>query len=395
MVKRYWLPYLEEKLKHNPVAAILGPRQIGKTTLAHTVAEKIPSLYLDLESPEDLLKLDNPSLFLSRHQDKLIILDEIHRKPEIFTLLRSIVDKRRRAGQKGMQFLILGSAGPDLLKQSSESLAGRIAYIEMTGFNILEVPSNNSQKINKLWLRGGFPESYLADSHSLSFEWRGNFINTYLQRDIPQFGFRIPSEKLRRFWTMLAHHQGQVLNTSALATSLEVTHKTIKHYIDIFSELLLITYLKPWHSNVKKRLVKSPRIYIRDSGLLHKLLDIHDEDQLSSHPVSGASWEGFVLENILSILPQNHPVYFYKTISGAEVDLVIQMPKGRIWAVEIKKWLAPKVTQGFYTSCKDIKAHKKYVIYSGFDEFEIQNEVTVLGMTAFLKHLKKSFFSRV
>ena len=377
-------------MKHNPVVAILGPRQIGKTTLAHAIADKHPSIYLDLESPEDLLKLDQPSLFLSRHKDKLIILDEIHRKPEIFTLLRTIVDKRRRAGQKGMQFLILGSAGPDLLQQSSESLAGRIVYIEMTGFNVLEVPSNNTKKINKLWLHGGFPESYLADTSSLSFEWRGNFINTYLQRDIPQLGFRIPSEKLRRFWTMLAHHQGQVLNTSTLAASLEATHKTIKHYIDIFSELLLITYLQPWHGNIKKRLVKSPKIYIRDSGLLHKLLNISDEEQLFSHPIAGASWEGFVLENILSILPQNPPVYFYKTMSGAEVDLVLQLPKNKIWAVEIKKGLAPKIAPGFYTSCKDIKAHKKFVIYSGFDDFQIQHGITVLGLVPFLKHLKNT-----
>ena len=382
---------LEQKLKHNPVVALLGPRQIGKTTLAHTIAKKHRSLYLDLESPEDLLKLDNPLLFLSRHQDKLIILDEIHRKPEIFTILRSIVDKRRRAGQKGMQFLILGSAGPDLLQQSSESLAGRIAYIELTSFNTLEVSSkNNIQTVNKLWLRGGFPESYLADTSSLSFNWRENFINTYLQRDIPQFGFRISAEKLRRFWTMLAHHQGQILNASALAGSLEITHKTVKHYIDIFSDLFLITYLQPWYSNIKKRLVKSPKIYIRDSGLLHKLLNIHDEEQLFSHPVVGSSWEGFVLENILSILPKNYPIYFYKTTSGAEVDLVLQLPKNKLWAVEIKKGLAPKVSSGFYTSCKDIKAHKIYIIYSGFDEFPIQNNTTVLGLTSFLKHLTKN-----
>ena len=389
MIKRYLLHDLEKKLKHNPVVALLGPRQVGKTTLAIKVAKKHPSIYLDLESPEDLLKLDNPLLFLSRHQDKLIILDEIHRKPEIFTILRSIIDKRRRAGQKGMQFLILGSAGPDLLRQSSESLAGRIVYMEMAGFNVLEVPSKKIEQTNKLWFRGGFPESYLARTSSLSYEWRGNFINTYLQRDIPQLGFRIPAEKLRRFWTMLAHHQGQVLNASALSSSLEITYKTIKHYVDIFSELLLITYLTPWRSNTKKRLVKSPKIYIRDSGLLHQLLNIKDEEQLFSHPIVGASWEGFVVENILSILPKNCPIYFYKTASGAEVDLVLQLPKNKIWAVEIKKGLAPKISSGFYTSCKEIKAHKTYVIYSGFDEFPIQNNVTVIGVIPFLKHLKK------
>lgn len=397
---------MEQALEHYPAVALLGPRQVGKTTLAHVIEKKHPSLYLDLESPEDRLKLDDPLLFFSQHRDKLIILDEIHRMPDLFLILRGLIDKGRREGRKGAQFLILGSASGSLLKQASESLAGRISYLEMTGFNLLEMleeaekdkvepkvsdalalPKTNTDRLQTLWLRGGFPESCLAENTRISFDWREDFIRTYLERDIPQIGFRVPVERMRRLWTMLAHLQGQTLNISTLAGNLDLSGKTIKYYVDILTELLLLRCLKPWHANVKKRLIKSPRVYIRDSGLMNRLLAVFDYNQLLSHPAIGAGWEGFVIENIISVLPKGTETYFYRSSAGAEIDLIVKLSSRDIWAIEIKRGLSPKVQRGFHQACEDVQAVKKYLIYSGEDKFPIKNNITVLNLPKMMKTL--------
>ena len=373
---------------HTPAVALLGARQVGKTTLAQMIASGRPSIYLDLESPEDLIKLSDPTAFLSLHDSKLIILDEIQRSPDLFNVLRGLIDKNRQAGRKGDQFLLLGSASMDLLKQSAESLAGRISYIEMTGLNLLEVPSKEPKEIQRLWLRGGFPQSYLADTDTLGMNWLENLIRTYLERDIPQMGFRAPANRLRRLWTMLGHLQGETINYSRLAGNLEVDGKTVSHYLDILVDLLLVRRLEPWYANVKKRLVKSPRFYIRDSGILHRLLGIPDYDALLSNPVVGKSWEGFVVENILSVLPVTAETYFYRTAAGAEIDLLLRLSSSELWAIEIKKGAAPKITRGFHQACEDVQATKKYVVYGGNDEFPVKHDTTIISLHKLLLQLK-------
>jgi predicted AAA+ superfamily ATPase len=379
---------LEETLRQTPAVALLGPRQVGKTTLAQTLAENRPSLYLDLENPEDLLRLSDPLAFLSLHNDKLVIVDEIQRSPDLFMVLRGLIDKNRRAGRKGEQFLLLGSASMELLRQSSESLAGRISYLELSGFNALEVQEADVGNTKRLWLRGGFPESYLADSDSHAMDWLENLIRTYLERDVPQMGFRVPAARLRRLWTMLAHLQGEPVNFVKLAGNLEVDSKTVARYVDILVDLLLVRRLEPWHANVKKRLVKSPHFYIRDSGILHRLLGIGDFDSLLSNPVLGKSWEGFVIENILSVLPNRAEAHFYRTAAGAEIDLLIKLPNGELWAIEIKSSVAPKVKKGFHMACSDVKATRKLVVYGGEDEFPIEHETTVLSLEKLMLKLR-------
>jgi len=375
-------------MQRTPAVALLGARQVGKTTLAQAVAQDRASIYLDLESPEDLVKLSDPTAFLSRYADKLVILDEIQRAPDLFKVLRGLIDKNRQAGRKGEQFLLLGSASIDLLRQSSESLAGRISYIEMTGLNLLEVPAQKSADIQKLWLRGGFPESYLADSDAFSMDWLEQLIRTYLERDIPQMGFRVPANRLRRLWTMLAHLQGETVNFSQLAGNLEVDGKTVSHYLDILVGLLLVRRLEPRYANVKKRLVKSPRFYIRDSGILHRLLGISDYDALLSNPVVGKSWEGFAIENILSVLPGGAEVYFYRTAAGAEIDLLLRFSSRDLWAIEIKKGTAPKITRGFHQACEDVQATQKIVVYGGDDEFPIKHDTTVISLQRLMARMR-------
>ncbi len=388
MIDRWIIQKLEEAMAHNPAVALLGTRQVGKTTLAQSVAESRTTLYLDLENPEDLLKLSDPSAFLSLHDDKLVIIDEIQRAPDLFMVLRGLIDKNRRAGRKGEQYLLLGSASMQLLRQSSESLAGRISYIELAGLNLLEVPATTPKDRQKLWLRGGYPESYLAESDALAMTWIENLIRTYLERDVPQMGFRVPAARLRRLWTMLAHLQGESVNFSRLGANLEVDGKTVSSYIDILVDLLLVRRLEPWHANVKKRLVKSPHFYIRDSGILHRLLGIGDYDALLSNPVLGKSWEGFVIENIMSVLPDQAEAWFYRTAAGAEIDLLITLPGQELWAVEIKSGVAPKITKGFHLACQDVKATRKYVVYGGEDEFPIAKDTTVLSLKGMLVKLQ-------
>lgn len=331
-----------------------------------------------------MAKLSNPTSFLRENSDKLIILDEIQRAPDIFMVMRGIIDQNRKSGKEGEQFLLLGSASMELLRQSSESLAGRISYIEMNGLNVLEI---DDQRIKKLWLRGGFPNSFLAKSDDSAMRKLENFIRTYLERDIPQMGFNVPASNLRRLWTMLAHLQGETINYSTLASNIEVSRKTVNHYIDILVDLLLVRRLEPWHANVKKRLIKSPRYYVRDSGILHRLLGIGNYDSLLSSPIMGKSWEGFVIENIHSVLSPLCETYFYRTAAGAEVDLVIKMPNADIWAVEIKYGTAPKIGKHYKSTCDDINAKQRYIIYGGDDEFPINDDVRVISLKKFMEKI--------
>ena len=386
MISRWITTEIKRKIGQVPAVALLGARQVGKTTLAKTIAKGMDSIYLDLEAPEDLFKLSDPAVFLNAHNDKLVILDEIQRVPDLFPVLRGLIDKNRDQGRKSGQFLFLGSASMDLMRQSSESLAGRISYLYMSGLNIIETGSE-SKTIHKLWVRGGFPESYLAADDFTAMDWLEDLIRTYLERDLPQLGFRVPATRMRRLWTMLAHLQGEPVNYSKLGANLEIDSKTVSHYIDILSDLLLVRRLEPWHANVKKRLIKTPRYYVRDSGILHRLLGINHYDALLSNPILGKSWEGFVMENIHSVLPLRAETYFYRTAAGAEIDMVIRMPSSEIWAVEIKYGSAPKLGRHYSAICDDVGATRKYVVYSGSDEFPVSSDVTVISLPRFMKKL--------
>ena len=382
-------------LAQNPAVAILGPRQIGKTTLALEIAKGQPSIYLDLENPEDFQKLQDPNHYLSLHADKLIILDEVQSYPDLFMPLRGIIDARRREGVGNGRFLVLGSASNELLKQSSESLAGRINYLELSVLTPFEIESTESTHLQNLWVRGGFPDSYTASSDLKSYEWRKNFIRTYLERDIPQLGPRIPSSTLMRFWMMLAHVQGELLNASKLAGSLGVESVTISRYIDLMVDLLLVRRLHPWHGNIKKRLVKSPRTYVRDSGILHALLQVPNYEALLGNPILGKSWEGFVIENILSLLPSHVQPFFYRTSAGAEIDLLLELNLNEYWAVEIKASRTPKVEKGFHIACEDLEVKRKFVIYTGEDIFSLGNETVAISLPIFMEKLRKRIYSSI
>ena len=371
---------IREALERSPSVVLTGPRQVGKTTLAISISKTIPSVYLDLEDRLDLEKVRDITAFHSENKDKLIILDEVQRLPEIFAQLRGLIDKQRRKGNKTGLFLFLGSASLELLQQSSESLAGRISYIELYPINIFEFKKEKQDNMNRLWLRGGFPESLLADTDHNSLAWRRDFIKTYLERDIPQLGPRIPAETLERFWIMLAHNQGTTINASQLSRNLEVSGTTIARYLDLLVDLLLVRRLRPWRSNVGKRLVKSPKVYVRDSGITHSLLNILSYNDLLGHPVVGGSWEGFVIENIMSVTPPEAKPYFYRTSGGAEVDLILEFGVKQRWAIEIKHSSVPSISKGFYIACDDIKATRKYILYSGSDTFSMGNGVTAISL---------------
>jgi len=310
MIDRHIFPKVNEALSRQAAVTLIGPRQVGKTTLAHEVAENRSSLYLDLERLADREKLTEPELFLKNFESSLVILDEVHRVPELFQTLRGLIDEGRRHGRRTGRFLLLGSVSLDLLRQS-ETLAGRIAYVEMGPFDVLEIARAGDSEA--LWLRGGFPESYLAPDDRQSLEWRKDFIRSYLERDVPLFNPRVPAEPLERLWTMLAHGQGTLMNASRLAGALMVSAPTATRYIDLLVDLLLVCRLQPFHDNLGKRLVKSPKLYVRDSGLVHALLGIPDYNALAGHPVVGASWEGFVIENLLSAAPARTNASFYRT----------------------------------------------------------------------------------
>ena len=387
MNHRFILPSLLDALSYSPAVALLGPRQVGKTTLAFEVGKHIakPTLYLDLESEQDRAKLANAELYLADHQDKLVILDEVHRAPNLFPLLRGLIDQARRANNGTGLYLLLGSASLDLLKQSGETLAGRISYMELPAFNILEVGAEES---NDLWVRGGFPDSFLAKSEIKSLKWRQDFIRSYLERDIPQFGPRIATETLRRFWGMLAHHQGGLLNTAELARNLGIDNKTATSYLELLIDLLLIRRLTPWHANIGKRLTKTPKIYVRDSGLIHALLNIPDKETLLGHPIIGNSWECFVIENILNTAPANVQGYFYRTSGGAEIDLLLNWPNGELWAIEIKRSINPKIERGFYSACADLNPTRKFVVYPGQEQYRMAENILVISLVEICKLLR-------
>jgi uncharacterized protein len=384
MISRRLRPRLDAALDESPAVALLGPRQSGKTTLALAAGERRGALYLDLESESDRAKLAHPELFLAEHLDRLVILDEVHRAPGLFPVLRGLIDRSRRQGRRAGQYLLLGSASPDLLRQSGETLAGRIRYLELGPFDAAEVPASRAEA---LWSRGGFPESFLAADDARSLRWRRDFVRTYLERDIPMFGPRIAAETLRRFWTMLAHHQGGLLNAASFARGLGVDPKTTAGYLDLLVDLLLVRRLQPWHANVGKRLVKSPKVYVRDSGLVHALLDIADRDALLGHPVQGASWEGHVIESVLACAPEGVQGYFYRSSAGAEIDLLLDWPGGKRWAIEIKRSLAPKLERGFHSACADIEPERRLVVYPGRERFPVAQGVEAVSLPAFTAEL--------
>jgi predicted AAA+ superfamily ATPase len=380
MITRRLLQSLETALAEAPAVALLGPRQVGKTTLALEVARGREAIYLDLEAEPDRARLAEPELYLAQHADKLVILDEVQRAPLLFGSLRGLIDAGRRAGQGKGRFLVLGSASIDLLRQSSESLAGRIRYLELAPLDAGEVGAG---RLDALWLRGGFPDSLLAPSDAASLRWRTDFIRTYLERDIPQLGPRIPAETLRRFWTMLAHQQGGLLNAASLARALAVDGKTVASYLDLLVDLLLVRRLPPWHGNVRKRLVKSPKVYVRDCGLVHGLLGVPDRESLLAHPVAGGSWEGLAIESLIASAPQGTEAFFFRTSAGAEIDLLLQIPGQREpWAIEIKRGLSPRIERGFHLACEAVGAGRKLVVYGGTERFPLGHEVQAVSLTA-------------
>jgi predicted AAA+ superfamily ATPase len=356
--------------------ALLGPRQVGKTTLAHVIEEGRKSVYLDLESPLDREKLADTVYYLTLHEDDLVVIDEVQRMPELFATLRGLIDQGRRRGKKSGRFLLLGSASAELLRQS-ESLAGRISYIELGPLDVLEVPVKNHAL---LWVRGGFPESFLATNAAESLRWRNAFIRTYLERDIPQFGPRIPATTLGRFWTMLAHVQGGIFNAAQLARGLAVEGKTVARYLDLLVDLMLVRRLPPFQANVGRRLVKSPKVFVRDSGIVHALLNIGDYETLLGHPVIGASWEGFVIENLLAAAPERTMASFYRTAAGTEIDLVLEIPGHGLWAIDIKRGLSARPEKGFYDACGDLDPKRRFLVNSGNERHMVSEKVETIGL---------------
>ena len=380
---------VREALGRQAAVALIGPRQVGKTTLALEIVNETDALYLDLETRADRAKLADPALFLRSYEDRLVILDEIHRTPELFSELRGLIDQGRQRGRRTGRFLILGSASIGLLRQSRESLAGRIEYVELNPLSALEVATDDDS-LNSLWVRGGFPDSFLARNDTDSLIFRRDFIRTYLERDVPQFGRRIPAETLEHLWTMLAHDQGTLLNASRLASSLSVSAPTVTGYIDLLTDLLLVRRLRPFYANVRKRLVKSPKVYVRDSGVVHALLGIMDHNSLAGHPVVGASWEGFVVENLLSAAPPGTKSSFYRTSAGAEVDLVLELPGSRgPWAVEVKRGLGAALGKGFRNALEDIKPERSFVVTAGSDRYQIAKDVEAIGLREMASFLRE------
>jgi uncharacterized protein len=380
MIERRAAAEVATLLEQLPAVVLVGPRQAGKTTLALELAKTRPAIYLDLESMADRARLAEPELYFADHSGELVILDEIHRAPGLFETLRGVIDAGRREGRGTGRFLLLGSAAIDLMAQSGETLAGRVAFVELTPFDVTEV---GAAKLDRLWIRGGFPDSFLAASDPISLRWRQDFIRTYLERDIPQLGPRIPAETLRRLWTMFAHHQGGLLNAAQLARGLGVSATTIAHYLDLMVDLLLVRRLPPHLPNVGKRLIRSPKVYVRDSGLLHALLGLADKEAVLGHPIAGPSWEGMAIENILAAAGtggRRVQASFYRTSHGAEIDLVLSWPSGEEWAVEIKRSLAPTVERGFHSALADLRPERALVVYPGQERYRIGPSIEAIGV---------------
>ena len=379
MISRIVTSDVQNALERQAAVGLIGPRQVGKTTLALEIARSRDALYLDLEERDDRNRLAEPALFLDNVEDRLVILDEIHRMPELFQTLRGVIDRGRRRGKGRGRFLILGSASIDLLRQSGETLAGRIAYIDLAPLSPLEVEDTRASR-ERLWLRGGFPDSFLAGSDEDSLALRRDFIRTYLERDVAAFGPRVPATTLDRLWTMLAHRQGTTLNASVLARALEASAQSVTRYVDLLVDLLLVRRLPPLHANVGKRLVKAPKVYVRDSGLVHALLGIGSLEQLAGHPVVGESWEGYVIETLISALPPRARPHFYRTSAGAEIDLVVEHPDGARWAVEIKRSLSARVSRGFHLACEDLEPARAFVVHAGDDRYPLSKSVEAIGV---------------
>ena len=367
LTRSKYLQDLETATRRSPITALLGPRQVGKTTLARLFAANRPAIFFDLESLPDQRRLQNPELVLGSLQG-LVILDEIQQMPELLSTLRVLVDRPENQAR----FVILGSASPQLIRNASESLAGRVEFIELDGFNLSETGSSTWQS---LWLRGGFPRSFLADSEADSLAWREGFIRTFLERDIPQLGISIPASAMRRFWTMLAHYHGQIWNASELSRAMRLSDKTVRSYLDILTGAFMVRQLQPWFENIGKRQVRSPKIYLRDSGLLHGLVNIPDMQTLFGHPKVGVSWEGYAIEQVLSILRPNE-AYFWATHSGAELDLLF-FQRGKRYGIEVKFSEAPEVTRSMYSALQDLGLAHLWVIYPGSQRYQVHERITV------------------
>lgn len=393
MIRRLLSTRLQDYLEIFPAVALLGPRQVGKTTLARSISEvgsrrglrsRGAGLYLDLENPIDQEKLTDAPGYLGARSGRLVVLDEIHRAPQLFQVLRGIIDERVRGGEASGQFLLLGSASMDLLRQSGESLAGRIAYLELGPLDVLEILDTEK---DRLWMRGGFPRSFLASSDAASVIWRANFIRTYLESDIPVFGPRVPAQTLRRFWTMLANAQGGLWNAATLARSLAVDGKTVARYVDLLTDLLLVRQLPPFRANVRKRLVKSPKVYVRDSGIVHTLLRLDDSEAVLGHPIAGASWEGFVIETLVRAAPERTQASFYRTATGAEIDLILELPGDQVYAIEIKRGFAPTVSKGFRIALDDVNPDQAFLVHGGDDRYTKGGGIEAVGLQALAEEL--------
>jgi predicted AAA+ superfamily ATPase len=390
MIPRLIASQLIDSISKFPAVALLGPRQVGKTTLVRAIADELAdkAIYLDLELPSDRSKLSDPEWYLAAHENRLVILDEIHRTPEIFGVLRAIIDQRRRKDIQIGQFLLVGSASVNLLKQTAETLAGRIAYLELTPLTARETITFSPQALDQLWVRGGFPGSFLASDDFSSIQWRRSFIQTYLERDIPMLGPRVPVDVLHRFWQMLANSHGQLLNAARFAGALGVSGQTIARYLDLLAELLLIRRLQPWAAHISKRLVRTPKVYLRDSGLVHALLGIESRENLHGHPIIGSSWEGFVIENIISSVPAGTNAWFYRTSAGAEIDLILEFNPKEMWAIEIRNSVGkPHPTKGFQIACEDIQPARRIVIYAGEEASAFDHATDLMPLPAILELL--------
>ena len=384
MFKRRRKTLVRQDLAIFPSVVLLGPRQVGKTTLAREIGDEDPhAVYLDLEDPSDAARLANTRGYLDLYRDRLVILDEVQRMPNLFRVLRGQIDVRRREGRMRGHFLLLGSASGALLRQSAESLAGRAAYHELPGLDAVEAGPD----LNRLWLRGGFPDSLTAPDDAISQRWRGNFIRTHLERDLPQSGIRAPAETLRRLWTMLAHRQESVFNAAELARSLGISVGAVNRYADTMVDMMLLRRLQPYFANVGKRLIKSPKVLVRDSGVVHALLNIRSLDDLLGHPVAGASWEGMVIENLIGVAPAGTDAFFYRTRSGAEIDLLLLLPGQELWAVEVKRSSAPRIPRGFRIATEDVAANQSFIVYPGTETYPLADGIRATPLPALMERL--------
>jgi uncharacterized protein len=369
MIERQLQNQIVGSLATFPAVALVGSRQSGKTTLARVIPAE-DALYIDLERPSDLARLEDAEGYLEHHKHRLVIIDEVQRKPELFPLLRSLIDADRRPGR----FLILGSASPALRRQAAESLAGRIKYHELSPFLLSELSSQQAS-LNTLWWRGGYPLSFLADSDQVSHEWRLAFLQTFLERDLSQWGYQVGAQVLRRFWTMLAHTHGQLWNASKIAASLGVTSPTTRRYLDMLCDTFMVRVLPPYHANLRKRLIKTPKVYLRDSGLLHALLGLSSLDGLLAHPAAGHSWEGMILEQVIQQLPEGYEAFFYGTVAGAEIDLLITRQDRPHAAIEVKRTSTPSTTRSLTIALGDLGLKRAFIIYPGDELFPMRHGV--------------------